>query len=311
MSKELFSSPREEALEIARRTRKDILAGKSDPVAVLRACQVIAIDLAKKYEAKWITSELSGYGNKKIPDYRVHSCPVCNTYGVTEEFQEYKLRLPVHYLVAYSKKNENIKVSLKDERTLYVSPYRLESTLAAIVDRCFQFLNETITELQYGGVVEFLMEEMRRKTDERLTTLDPKITEETQSLYLNLTSTNPADWSKVGHSCRKILKLLADTVFPPRDEKYNAKDGRTLEVTEPCFINRLYAVLDENSSADEKKFLGAQMEYLESYIRQVVNYAQMAEHSPSVEKFHANMLAIHTYLVISSVLRHVPDKPSD
>lgn len=311
MSRELGSSPREEALKIAYQARKDILAGKSDPVAVIRACLAIAMDLAKKSEVEWITSELSGYRKEKVPDYRVHSCQVGDRYGLAEEFKKYELRVPVHYLVAHSRKNESINVSLKDERTLYVSPYRLESTLAAIVDRCFRFLNDTITELQYGGVVEYLMEEIRRETDEKLATLDPKIAEETQSLYLSLTSTNPADWSKVGHSCRKILKLLADSVFPPRDEKYNAKDGRTLEVTEPCYINRLYVFLDENSSADEKKFLGAQTEYLESYIRQVVNYAQMAEHNPSIEKFHANMLAIHTYLVISSVLRHIPDKPSD
>jgi hypothetical protein len=63
-----------------------------------------------------------------------------------------------------------------------------------------------------------------------------------------------------------------------------------------------------NVSADEKKFIGAQMEYLESYLRQVVNYAQIAEHNPSIDKFHANMLAIHTYLVISDIIRHIKDQ---
>jgi hypothetical protein len=313
MSKEWFSSPREEALEIAYQTRKDILAGKSDPVVILRACLVIANDLAKKSAIEWINQELSGYKTNQIPDYRVHDCPIFGGayFNVHEGFQKFKLHYPVHYLFSYSKKNQDMTISLEDGKILHVSPNRLDSTLAAIVDRCFQFLNETIVELQYGGIVEFLMEEIRRKTDEKLATYDPKITEETQSLYLSLTSTNPADWSKVGHSCRKILKLLADSVFQPRDEKYTAKDGRVLEVTEPCFINRLYAFLDKNSSPEEKKFLGAQIDYLESYLRQVVNYAQMAEHNPSIEKFHANMLAIHTYLVISSLLRHVPDKPSD
>jgi len=313
MNKEWSSSPREEALEIAYQTRKAVLAGKSDPVAILRACLVIANDLAKKSTIEWINQELSGYKINQIPDYRVHNCPIFGGpyFNVHEGFQEFKLHYPVHYLFSHSKKNENITISLEDGKILHVSPSRIDSTLAAIVDRCFQFLNETITELQYGGIVEFLMEEIRRKTDEKLATYDPKITEETQSLYLSLTSTNPADWSKVGHSCRKILKLLADSVFQPRDEKYTAKDGRVLEVTEPCFINRLYAFLDQNSSTDEKKFLGAQIDYLESYLRQVVNYAQMAEHNPSIEKFHANMLAIHTYLIISSILRYVPDKPSD
>jgi hypothetical protein len=315
MTKELFSSPREDALEIAYQTRKAILTGKSDPVAILRACLVIAQDLAKKSAIEWINQELSGYKPGEVPHYRVHSCRVVSGIyqNVGKGFQEFKLPYPAHYLLAYSRKNQDMTIVLAEENNvvLYVTPNKIESTLAAIVDRCLQFLGETITELQYGGIVEFLMEEIRRKTDEKLATYDPKITEETQSLYLSLTSTNPADWSKVGHSCRKILKLLADSVFPPCDEKYNAKDGRVLEVTEPCFINRLYAFLDKNSTPDEKKFLGAQIDYLESYLRQVVNYAQMAEHNPSIEKFHANLLAIHTYLVISSVLRHVPDKLSD
>lgn len=312
MSKKWFSSPREEALELAYQTRKAILAANSDPVAILRACLVIANDLSKGSMVEWVNQELSGYKTKRIPNYRVHSCPVFGGfYGNEEEgFKEFELYYPVHYLSAHTKKHETITVSLEDNKKLYVSPNRIESTLAAIVDKCFQFLNETITELQYGGVVEFLMEEIRRKTDEKLATFDAKIAEETQSLYINLTSTNPADWSKVGHSCRKILKLLADNIFQPSEEKYCTKDGRSIEVTEPCFINRLYAFLDKNLPSDEKKFIGAQIDYLESYLRQVVDYAQMVEHNPSIEKFHANMLAIHTYLVISDILRHIEDKPA-
>jgi hypothetical protein len=230
LSKGWFASPREEALELAYQTRKTILTGNTDPVAILRACLVIATDLSKVSIAEWIAQELSGFKTKEVPDYRIHSCPVFGgVYGTTEMgFEEIKLWQPVHYLASYSKKHEDFVVSLKDDKKLYVSPNRIDSTLAAIVDKCFQFLNATITELQYGGVVEFLMEEIRRKTDEKLATFDPKIAEETQSLYLNLMSTNPADWSKVGHSCRKILKFLADHVFPHSETKYTAKDKKGL-----------------------------------------------------------------------------------
>ena len=164
--------------------------------------------------------------------------------------------------------NEPIKIQLEeaddDKSTLHVSPFRIESILVAIDDRCFEFLNETVNELQFGGVVEVLMEEIRKKTDEKLTTCDKRITEETQSLYLNLTSTNPADWSKVGHSSRKILKFLADSLYKPSDEKYTATDGRILDVNESCYNNRLYAFLDMTVSSDEKKFMGAQLAYLDS-----------------------------------------------
>ena len=166
-------------------------------------------------------------------------------------------------------------------------------------------MNDVISELQYGGIVEYLMEEIRKNTDEQLAQLDRKLTDETQSLYVNLTSTNPADWNKVGHSCRKILKLLADKVFPPREEPYQLKDGRTVEVGDPHFINRLCAFFDQKISGGERKFLIAEIAYLESYLRQVVEYDQMGEHKPSIEKFHANMMAIHTYLVTSEILKHV------
>ena len=105
----------------------------------------------------------------------------------------------------------------------------------------------------------------------------------------------------------KILKFLADSVFPPANE-YKTKDGKILKVNESCYINRLYAFLDENLPSEEKKFIGAQIGYLESYLKQVADYSQEVEHNPSIEKFHANLLAIHTYLVISDILRHVQDK---
>jgi hypothetical protein len=318
LSKEFFSSPREEALQIAYQTRKNILTGKADPVATLRACLVIANDLGKKPMVEWINNELSGYKTEQLPEYRVRSCNLTRnddaSYAGSKEF---KIKYPIHLLYYHYQKGESIEVSLKKKNgsfpkeTLHVAPNRIQGVLAGVVDKCLSVLNEIINELQYGGVVEYLMEEIRRKTDERLAAFDARITEETQSLYLNLNSTNPADWSKVGHSCRKILKFLADHVFPPSDEKYTAKDKKVYEVTDPCFINRLYAFLDQTSSTDEKKFIGAQMEYLDSYLRQVVNYAQIAEHNPSIDKFHANLLAIHTYLVISDILRHIPDKPSD
>ena len=70
MSKKWFASPREEALEIALQTRKDILAGKSDTISTLRACLLIANDLSKKSSIEWINNELKGYGYDKVPNYR-------------------------------------------------------------------------------------------------------------------------------------------------------------------------------------------------------------------------------------------------
>jgi hypothetical protein len=105
LSKESFPSPREEALEIAYQTRKAILSGKSDPVATLRACLVIASDLGKKPIVEWINNELLGYKNTKVPEYRVHNCHA--TRGglyLDAGFRDYSLTYPVHFLMYFFKK---------------------------------------------------------------------------------------------------------------------------------------------------------------------------------------------------------------
>ncbi|MFX0097825.1 MAG: hypothetical protein ACFE7E_08715 [Candidatus Hodarchaeota archaeon] len=304
MEKRKFSSPREEALEIARKTRKDILNGKGDAVSVLRASLVIANILNKDDKKQWISRELSGYLMRdELPFYRNISCEYERSGLVQRDFRSAKIPYPAHMLRSFFRRNKTMRISRQGE-ILLVTVELLERILSEIVDSCLFFLNDIIAELQYGGAVEYLMEEIRKNTDEKLAKLDKKLADESQSLFLNLTSTNPADWNKVGHSCRKMLKLLADNVFAPGAEPYQMKDGRIFEVGDPQFINRLCAFFDQKVAGEERKFLCAEIEYLESYLRQVVEYAQMGEHKPSIEKYHADMIAIHTYLIISEVLKH-------
>jgi hypothetical protein len=297
-----FSSPREEALAVAYQTRKNILDGKQEASSILRACLVIANDLNKTDTMEWIKSELSGFSDtKKIPSYRRVRCQ--QRFG--DDYFNIAVPSNVHLLSNYLREKEDMHIRVGEEESAVLHTGQISALLNAVIDNCLSFLNGVIAELQYGGIVEYLMEEIRKNTDEKLAKLDAKLTDEAQSLYVNLTSTNPADWNKVGHSCRKILILIADKIFPPRTEQYAMKDNRTIEVSDPLFINRICAFIDQRTSGDERKFLMAEVRYLESYLRQVVEYDQMGEHKPSIEKFHANMMAIHTYLIASEILKHL------
>jgi len=307
LEKRRFSSPREEALTIAHNTRKIIMEGKGDAVSIVRSCLVIANILNKNDEKNRFMKELGGYSKRaNIPAYRQIRChyEVDSFMGVaSKDFVEADVVLPIHDLSSFSKRKQNLRFRQDGQvRLLYLS--HLNRIMSEIIDSCLIFLNEVIVELQYGGTVEYLMEEIRKNTDEKLVKLDRKLVDEAHSLFLNLTSTNPADWNKVGHSSRKMLKLLADNVFAPRAEPYKMKDGRAFEVGDAQFINRLTAFFDQKVAGEERKFLWAEIEYLESYLRQVVEYAQMGEHKPSIEKYHADMIAIHTYLIISEILKH-------
>ena len=106
MSEKQFASPREEALEIALQTRKDILAGKNDSISILRACLLIANDLSKKAAIEWINNELNGYDSDEVPNYRVNKFPVFGgVFGAKQlGFKKYVLKYPARFLEAYSKR---------------------------------------------------------------------------------------------------------------------------------------------------------------------------------------------------------------
>lgn len=305
-----FASPREEALEIALQTRKKILDGNTDASSVLRACLVVAKNLNKDNEQGWMMSELSGY-DESGPNYRIVMCQYTKDGAWQEGFHSLRVSFAVHVLLAKValKQDMDIRDSLEGEVKVIarLTQHRMREILERIIDRCLFFLNDIVTELQYGGVVEYLMEEVRKQTDEKIGKIDPKITNEIQSIYLNLTSNNPSDWSKVGHSSRNVLKALADKVFPPRDGTYKTKSGKEIAVGESNYCNRLCAFIDQETSGEEEGLLTAEIQYLSTYLQKVTAFAQKVEHDQSTEKFHANMLAIHTYLVISEIIRHISD----
>lgn len=300
-----FSSPREEALDIALQTRKDILSGKADPVSSLRACLVIAINLNKKEKEEWIKLELNGYGTRDVPHYRIIECPILNERNNdTGKFELVPIHLSVHILSTLQNEKTSFYFFNTNKANNRLPTFSTQNLLSIIIDKCFYFLNEIISELQYGGIVEYLMEEIRKNTDEKLITINSAMGSEIQSLFNNLTSTNPADWNKVGHSCRKMLKLVADKIRSPSDEIYEMKDGSKIEVKEQHTINRLCAFIDQKTSKDERKFILVEIKYLEDYLRAITELDQKGEHKESIEKYQANMMTIHTYLILSEILKH-------
>lgn len=292
-------------MEIAYNTRASILNGKKDTVSILRACLAIANNLDKRQHREWILSELQGYGGKsQVPNYRKLRCRYSDRYGYTDpdEFHDIELRTDVHTIDSFFRKGQILSVKHNSETWDTIEPFRLERILSNVVDRCLFFLNDAIKELQYGGIVQNLIEEIRNDVDEKLSKLNENIRNEIDSIHINLSSNNPTDWTKVAHSCRGILKFMADIVFSSKEESYEMKNGRKLEIKDSNFINRLCAFVDSKMGGNERKLLIAEMEYLESYLRQVVGITQMGEHAKSISKFTASMIATHTYLITNEIL---------
>lgn len=300
-----FTSPREEALEIAYTTRKYLLNDTKDAVSLLRSCLAVATNLNRSEDEKWIKFELSGYKSKEVPSYRMINCYYEINNVVQAKPVKWNIYPPIQVMITQISRNATLRLTIDDKTIALVDPLRLELIISNIKDICLFYLNDVIKELQYGGIVEYLMEEIRNEVDEKLAKLDDNISKEASSLYLNLSSTNPADWPKVAHSCRRMLMFVADKVFPASNNDHTLKDGTVLKIGEPHIINRLCAFVDQELNGDRRKFLMADIKYFENYLRKVVEFTNMGEHNKTLEKFDANMIAIHNYLIIGDILKLV------
>ena len=108
-----FSSPREESLEIAIQIRRAILEDKIYSDSVLRDCLVIATNLNKKDDIKWIISELSGYKSSDIiPSYRNISCPLFDDIERFKGYQNMTMAFDVHYYVVFLEQKTDESESL-------------------------------------------------------------------------------------------------------------------------------------------------------------------------------------------------------
>jgi hypothetical protein len=298
-----FSSLEEEALELAIRTRAKIFTGNYNPLAVVRSCYTIAECIGINEDLIWLWYELNGY-----PEY-VNSVPLqvpqYRTINLISTFQNYpfSVRESIQQLTGLIKRKTIMTVTVNSGR-YNLSPAKYESVVEHVINKCLLFLNRVTTELQFGGAVEFLMEEIRRKTDSKLSDFGDAMIAEAQSLYKSLISNNPADWSKVGHSCRRMLEILADFVFPARTKPFIGKDGQPHIVGQEQYVNRLVCYVDQKTNGSERKFLISEIKFFASYLDCLKEDLCSLEHNTSFgKKYHVNLAAIRTYLLVSELIR--------
>jgi hypothetical protein len=133
------------------------------------------------------------------------------------------------------------------------------------------------------------------------------------SVYENLHSENPEDWSNAVHSCRRILQDLADAVFPPRDEvrikKVGGKD-RLIHLGKQHYINRIVAFVEDSSGSRRfSDIVGSQLGFLGDRLDSVFRAAQKGSHDAIVTREEADRYVVYTYLIVGDVLSLLKTAP--
>lgn len=156
-------------------------------------------------------------------------------------------------------------------------------------------------ELKFSNITESIFTKKRLSVDEKLAEISPDAVRKFVSVHENLRSSNSEDWANAVHSCRRILKDVADVLYPPKKESIQV-NGKPIKVGEEQVINRLIQYVDSKSSSGRfEELVGSHLKYLGERLDSVYEAANKGTHA-EVSLDEAERYIIFTYLLIGDLL---------
>ena len=160
-------------------------------------------------------------------------------------------------------------------------------------------------ELKFSGISDDIFSRIRTRVDSAVGKSVPKSINKFSSVYNNLLSENPEDWSNAVHSCRRILKDLADSLYPPREDKVikQGAECKTIKLGQDNYVNRLVAFI-ETKTVSEKftRIVGSHLAFIGDRLDSIVESSHKGSHTTITTKEEADRYVIYTYLIVGDIL---------
>lgn len=177
--------------------------------------------------------------------------------------------------------------------------------LAARRQFIYDFAMRVNLELKFSGIADDIFSRVRERVDAIIGTTIPESVRKLTSVHDNLQSDNPEDWSNAVHTCRRLLKDLADAVFPPTEDRVvdTGSAKKTIRLGPDSWVNRLVAFVESHSDSERfQEIVGSHLDYLGNRLDGVANAASKGTHTDIVDKAEADRYVIFTYLLVADIL---------
>lgn len=148
-------------------------------------------------------------------------------------------------------------------------------------------------EARLGVLASTVFDRVRARVDPAVAKYLPAGAKKLASAYENLRSENAEDWANAVHTCRRLLKDLADSLYPATsDPKYS----------DDKYINRLAQFVTSRSGSETfAKVVGAQIEYLGHRLDAIYDATNKGSRA-DVDRDEADRYVLYTYLFVGDVL---------
>lgn len=179
----------------------------------------------------------------------------------------------------------------------------LRTILSRINARVYDFLIQTEKQLVYGDTQTNIFEENREYVILLLGRLCPDALGQFNSAYTRMNENDKESWAQALTSCRRLLKSLADALYPPSNTPIIGSDGKERILDEKKYIGRLRQyVYEKVKTSASAKLLIPQIQDLGNRIDNLYDLTCKGVHD-EIGKFEVNQCVIQTFMTIGDILR--------
>lgn len=294
-------------------------------------------------KTRWLTHILKDKDYQKILDYEVSGYPTSSdgfpkdvwecavmanrtyqrkddetsevkTYAYRESIDTLERKLQINLSRLEKIHEQELSMSSLASITCYGSnKYIVQGEISELHQRLssrktfiYDYVSKKYYELKFSDLAEDAFSRIRELVDNSIGSLVPMGDQKIMSIYKNLRSTNPEDWSMAVHGCRRVLTALADSVFPPQAEprckNVNGKEIK-IKLGQDEYKNRLICFVEDHSDSERfKELVGSHLEFLENRLESVIEAANKGSHSTIISREEADRYVVYTYMIVGDIL---------
>jgi hypothetical protein len=187
---------------------------------------------------------------------------------------------------------------------------QLQQVLERIRNKVHDYLAKMEQRLVFERRNQDVFDEHIAVVDGFIEEYAPDVLEMFTAVYERLEDPKPEHLHQAGTTCRRILKAVADHLYPP-GPPIRDSSGRERKVGEDQYVNRLLAFAQEHLPDTVGAIWGASLNDLSARLDGLNELASKGVHAPKYALFEARHCAMQTYLVVGDLLRLQPEDESD
>jgi hypothetical protein len=177
-----------------------------------------------------------------------------------------------------------------------------EQVFARVRSRVSDYLAQTEQQIAFGQVSADVWERNRAFVDTELAAIAPDALGQFQAAYRRQAEDDPEARSQALLSCRRVLKSLADALYPAVDEPVIGTDGKPHDLTDDKFINRLVEFISGALSGAAANVLEAELADFGNRLDALNELASKGVHA-KVTQADVDVCVIRTYLFVGDLMR--------